>query len=79
MIEKKKVNLGCCIASQLRTAIDCNIPLTLGNIVIKIVLLEGLIDLARTKLHKAYEPLPLDLMSLDDTGLLCKNGSLFSI
>lgn len=28
---------------------------------------------------KTCEMLPLDLMSLDDMGLLCKNGSMFSI
>lgn len=51
----------------------------LGHIVTHIALHKGLIDLTNNNLHKACDLLPLDLMSLDDMGLLCKNGAMSSL
>lgn len=79
MIENKKVNLDCFITSQLCIAITRHRPLILAYIVTYIALYEGLIDLIHNDLHKACDLLPLDLISLNNMGLLCKNDTVFSL
>lgn len=76
MVEKKRVNLGCFIASQLNIVIIHHRLLILRHIVTQIALHERVINLESIDLHKACDSLPLDLMSLDDVGLLCKVESI---
>lgn len=79
MTENKKVNLCYFITLQLHTTVNRHRPLILGHIVTHIALYEGLFDFTPNNLHKTCDLLPLHLMSLDDMGLLCKNGVVFSL
>ena len=70
MVHKRKVNIGCWLASQFPNVLSFHCPLILGPLVTLLALRANLLDFVHYPLTVSFEMTPLDVQSLSMMGLV---------
>lgn len=79
MVIRQKLNFGFWIAIQISSILTYHRPLNLGHVITLLAVNLDILHPGHTDLGLIGEPTPLDLRVLDDMGLLCRIGGIFSI
>lgn len=79
MVSGRKLNFGVWLATQIFGVVSYHHLLILGRVITLLAVNLHLFYPEKTDLHYIDEPKLLDQRVLDDMGLLCKVGGIFSL